>query len=106
MSRRLLIALVVGALAAAATFAVLRHDRSHGTGVGSTKLHNGMTKAEVRTAWGKPDQISFIPYPSAGQVDQGFEECWDYGIATLPKTPYYQLCFWSGKLTSQARYGE
>ena len=69
------------------------------------KLHNGMTKVQVRALVGKAETVVQIPYPVAGSMDEGFEECWDYGLRTVPRKPLYQLCFWQGRLTSHARYG-
>ncbi len=93
--------------AATATAAVLlTRDEPRPFSARVAKVRNGMTKQQVRAALGRPEQTSFIPYPTPGEVDEGFQECWDYGLSTLPKTPYYQLCFWNGKLSSQARYGE
>jgi hypothetical protein len=69
------------------------------------KLRNGMTKAQVRALVGRAETVVQIPYPVAGSLDEGFEECWDYGLKTVPKTPLYQLCFWGSRLTSHARYG-
>jgi len=67
------------------------------------RLRNGMTKAEVRALVGNPPKITQIPFPSPGSLDEGFEECWNYG--TFPK-PVYELCFWGGKrLTSHTKYG-
>ena len=70
----------------------------------AARLHHGMTKHEVRAAWGNPDQVTYIPYPTAGSTDEGFEECWNYGIKRLPKSAFSQLCFWNGRLTSVVRY--
>jgi hypothetical protein len=68
------------------------------------KLRNGMTKAEVRALVGPPPRIVQIPFPSPGSLDEGFEECWNYG--RLPVTPLWELCFWGGKrLTSHTKYG-
>jgi hypothetical protein len=68
------------------------------------RLRNGMTKAEVRALVGKPQKIVQIPFPSPGSLDEGFEECWNYG--TVPKTPLWELCFWGGnRLTSHTKYG-
>ena len=67
-------------------------------------LRNGMTKAEVRSLVGKPEKVVQIPFPKPCSLDEGFEECWNYG--TLPKTPLWELCFWGGKrLTSHTKYG-
>ncbi len=68
------------------------------------RLHNGMSKAEVRALVGTPPKIVQIPFPSPGSLDEGFEECWNYG--KLPKQPLWELCFWGGKrLTSHTKYG-
>jgi hypothetical protein len=103
-------AIVAAAVAVAAAVGVVLATRGGSPTQGLShdkvaRLHKGMSKREVRNLLGKPDQSTFIPYPTAGEVDEGFEECWNYGIKTLPKTPLYQLCFWNGRLTSQARYG-
>lgn len=67
-------------------------------------LRNGMTKTQVRDLVGKPDNVVQIPFPKPGSLDQGFEECWNYGA--LPKTALWELCFWGGNhLTSHTRYG-
>jgi hypothetical protein len=68
------------------------------------KLRNGMTKAQVRALVGAPARVDQIPFPSPGSLDEGFEECWDYG--KLPKSPLWELCFWGGdRLTSHTKYG-
>ena len=68
------------------------------------RLRNGMSKAEVRSLVGTPPKIVQIPFPAPGSLDQGFEECWNYG--KLPKHPLWELCFWGGKrLTSHTKYG-
>ena len=75
-----------------------------GHGARSARVHNGMTKHEVRAVLGKPDVFHRIPYPTPGEMDEGFEDCWDYGTPSL-KTSMLEVCFWNGRLTSQTRYG-
>jgi hypothetical protein len=68
------------------------------------RLRNGMSKAEVTALVGTPPKIVQVPFPSPGSLDEGFEECWNYG--KLPRQPLWELCFWGGKrLTSHTKYG-
>jgi len=95
-----LTALIVVAAALPAGCGGLKHTPQF------ARLRNGMTKAEVVALVGRPERVVQIPFPRPGSLDEGFEDCWDYGLATLPKTPLYELCFWGGKrLTSHTKYG-
>ena len=68
------------------------------------RLPVGSSKDDVRHVLGKPDVFHRIPYPTPGEMDEGFEDCWDYGTPSLT-TSMVELCFWNGKLSSRARYG-
>ena len=82
----------------------------HDHGPNLARVHKGMTKQEVRDTLGPPDGRYSIPYPTPGELDEGFEDCWTYGLAsdgtrTGKSRSLYQLCFWNGKLAAKARYG-